>query len=145
MVRFCWPRPFSGSPAMLFIQWRRGAAAGSSAFMIGRGGTPCRSRMSFKLEAPLAVQGRAGHAGFFPFNKFSGVPLLIKAAREAFADSGSDDARKRVMVVPQCHVTRLRLVPDGGSWRVAGVQTNQGEIAVPANGKVVVALGTLES
>lgn len=103
------------------------------------------ARNQLKLEAPLAVQGRAGHAGFFPFNKFSGVPLLIKAAREAFADSGSDDARKRVMVVPQCHVTRLRLVLDGGTWRVAGVQTNQGEIAVPANGKVVVALGTIES
>src|SRR5262249_1497681 len=34
-----------------------------------------------KLEAPLAVQGQSGHAGFFPFNKFSTVPLISKAAR----------------------------------------------------------------
>lgn len=27
-----------------------------------------------KLEAPLAVQGQSGHAGFFPSNKFSTVP-----------------------------------------------------------------------
>src|SRR5690349_2160639 len=36
-----------------------------------------------KLEAPLAVQGQPGHAGFFPFNKFSTVPLIMKATREA--------------------------------------------------------------
>jgi len=27
-------------------------------------------RNTAKLEAPLAVQGQSGHAGFFPFNKF---------------------------------------------------------------------------
>jgi hypothetical protein len=36
-----------------------------------------------KLEAPLAVQARPPHAGFFPLNKFSVVPLLMKAARTA--------------------------------------------------------------
>src|SRR6476619_4185532 len=40
-----------------------------------------------KLEAPLAVQARPPHAGFFPLNKFSTVPLLMKAARTAVADS----------------------------------------------------------
>ena len=34
-----------------------------------------------KLEAPLAVQARPPHAGFFPLNKFSTVPLMMKAAR----------------------------------------------------------------
>src|SRR6266851_4748458 len=33
-----------------------------------------------KLEAPLAVQTRS-LSGFFPFNKFSAVPILMKAAR----------------------------------------------------------------
>ncbi|MGH9695209.1 MAG: family 16 glycoside hydrolase, partial [Bryobacteraceae bacterium] len=37
----------------------------------------------FKLEAPLAVQASAPRAGFFPFNKFSSVPLLIETARLA--------------------------------------------------------------
>ena len=41
-------------------------------------------RNEAKLEAPLAVQGQPGHAGFFPFNKFSTVPL----AHESGAGSG---------------------------------------------------------
>ncbi len=43
--------------------------------------------------APLAVQGQASHAGFFPFNKFSAVPLLIKATRESSNQSGGDDVK----------------------------------------------------
>src|SRR3954470_21939727 len=39
-----------------------------------------------KLEAPLAVQARPPHAGFFPLNKFSTVPLTMKAARTAYTD-----------------------------------------------------------
>ena len=59
-----------------------------------------------KLEAPLAVQARPPHAGFFPLNKFSTVPLLMKAARTA--------ARTRVrwekefMVLPDTHALTLR-------------------------------------
>jgi choline dehydrogenase-like flavoprotein len=98
-----------------------------------------------KLEAPLAVQGRSGHAGFFPFNKFSSVPLLIKAAREAFGESGTDDARKRIMIVPNCHVIALNSISDGNEWRVTDIVTNQGTVQVPVDGKVVIALGTIES
>jgi choline dehydrogenase-like flavoprotein len=100
----------------------------------------------FKLEAPLAVQGRPPRSGFFPLNKFSSVPLLIKAARAAWNDSGGDDAKKRLMIVPRCHVNRLvteRL--DGGMRRVTSVQTNLGEVPVPPGGVVIVALGTIES
>jgi choline dehydrogenase-like flavoprotein len=103
------------------------------------------ARDQLKLEAPLAVQGNSGHAGFFPFNKFSTTPLLIKAAREAHAEARGDDARKRLMIVPLCHVTRLRTVDDDGERRVIAVETNQGDITVPPNGKVIVALGTIES
>src|SRR4051794_10997046 len=60
-----------------------------------------------KLEAPLAVQGQT-LPGFFPFNKFSSVPLLMKAARAAWSEAGND-ARKRLMIVPNCHVKRLQL------------------------------------
>jgi len=104
-----------------------------------------------KLEAPLAVQGRPPHAGFFPFNKFSAAPLLIKAVREAQLDAEAaktpdvtmpgDDVKKRLMVVPMCHVVRLAF--DG--QRVTRVLTNLGEVAVPDGGVVVVALGTIES
>jgi choline dehydrogenase-like flavoprotein len=94
-----------------------------------------------KLEAPLAVQGRAPRSGYFPMNKFSTVPLLMRAARMAYQESNGDDAQKRLMVVPDCHVARL--VQDRG--RVTAVETNRGTVPVPPNGVVVVALGTIES
>jgi choline dehydrogenase-like flavoprotein len=97
-------------------------------------------RNLLKVEAPLAVQGTT-LPGFFPFNKFSSMPLLMKAARSAQAESTGNDARKRLMVVPYCHVTRLQVQ----SGRVVAVDTNLGTVPVPANGKVVIALGTIES
>ncbi|MFL5335973.1 MAG: hypothetical protein ACJ8H8_23065, partial [Geminicoccaceae bacterium] len=53
-----------------------------------------------QLEAPLAVQGRPPRSGFFPMNKFSSTPLVIRATRQAWFESGGDDIRKRLMVVP---------------------------------------------
>src|SRR5215467_6500268 len=103
-------------------------------------------RNKLKLEAPLAVQARPQHAGFFPMNKFSTAPLLIKAARGAQSESGGDDVRKRVMVVPRCHVTRLNVVTDpDGVRRVDGVWTERGFVPVTPDAKVVIALGTVES
>ncbi|MEI9912604.1 MAG: family 16 glycoside hydrolase [Bacteroidota bacterium] len=93
-----------------------------------------------KLEAPLAVETEA-RRGFFCNNKFSSVPLLIKAVRTAAVESKGDDFKKRLMVVPVCHVNRL--VFDG--TKVTGVETNQGIIPLPANGQVIVALATVES
>jgi choline dehydrogenase-like flavoprotein len=93
-----------------------------------------------KLEAPLAVETQT-RSGFFPNNKFSTVPLLIKASRAAYNESKGDDFKKRLMIVPQCHVTQL--VFDGTN--VTGIFTNRGFIPVPANGKVIVALATIES
>lgn len=93
-----------------------------------------------KLEAPLAVQTRT-RPGFFPFNKFSALPLLIRATRQAWAESGNDDARRRLMVVPNCHVTRLAV--DGG--RVSAAHTNLGTLPVPPGSAVVLAAGTIEN
>lgn len=92
------------------------------------------------LEAPLAVQART-REGAFPINKFSSVPLLIKAARAAWAESGGNDGRRRLMVVPRCQVTGLRY----GSGRVSMIHTTQGDVTVPDGGVVVIALGTIES
>jgi choline dehydrogenase-like flavoprotein len=93
-----------------------------------------------KIEAPLAVQSHT-RSGFFPFNKFSSVPLLTRAVREAQSESGGDDIKKRLMVVPNIHVNQL--VTQGG--RVVAVQTKQGSISIPPNGVVVIAAGTIES
>lgn len=99
----------------------------------------------FKLEAPLAVQSSPVRSGFFPFNKFSTLPLLTGASRAAQNESAGDDVKKRLMIVPDCHVTRLVTTVSQGITRVVEVLTSQGSISVPENGVVVVALGTIES
>jgi choline dehydrogenase-like flavoprotein len=99
-----------------------------------------------KLEAPLAVSARAPHAGFFPLNKFSTVPLLMKAARTAFLDANGDDTRKAFMVLPNTHVNSVRLqTTAGGEQRAVAVETSGGSIGLAPNGVVVIALGTIES
>jgi len=98
-----------------------------------------------KLEAPLAVQGRAPRSGFFPINKFSATPLLMRAARQAWVESKGDDGAKRLMVIPNCHVLRLETAVDGGAGQVRVVQTNLGPIPVPERGVVVLAAGTIEA
>ncbi|ULA62668.1 MAG: hypothetical protein LZF86_50048 [Nitrospira sp.] len=117
-------------------------------------GIPAGQEDLHKLEAPLAVKTR-DRSGAFPPNKFSAVPLLVKAARAAAIESQGDDVKKRLMVVPNCHVARLdttsRLIPVAPAPRqenhafVNLVETNLGPIAVPENGVVIVALGTIET
>jgi choline dehydrogenase-like flavoprotein len=99
-----------------------------------------------KLEAPLAVQARAPHAGFFPLNKFSTVPLLMKAARTVANESGGSDANKDFMVLPDTHVQTLRKeLTAAGTWRITGVETSRGRIDLAPGGVAIVALGTIET
>jgi len=101
------------------------------------------------LEAPLAVQSSSPRPGFFGFNKFNGVQLLIEAARlaqseaESAASGGTDakNAKKRLMVVDNAHL--IRLETSGG--RVVRIVTNQGPIDVSYKGKVFLAAGTIEN
>lgn len=115
-------------------------------------------RELFKLEAPLAVQSTT-QPGFFPTNKFSAVPALTRAARLASNEADGvgtlADARKRLMIVPDCHVQELITETQQDNWvRVTGVRVwqNGGSVDVmlapPRNGGqgvVVIALGTIES
>jgi 3-keto-disaccharide hydrolase/GMC oxidoreductase len=115
-------------------------------------------RELFKLEAPLAVQSTT-LSGLFPTNKFSALPGLIRTARLAAAQAdgvgASSDARKRLMVVPNCHVQELITETQTDNWvRVTGVRVWQNglsadvPLAPPRNGgqsAVVIALGTVES
>ncbi len=108
-------------------------------------GVPVGQEDLFKLEAPLAVQAQPLRAGFFPFNKFSSVPLFIEAARLAQSEGAADDFKKRLMIVPDCHAIRLITDGAGNPRRIVAVDTDQGPIPVPANGVVVLAMGTIES
>lgn len=112
----------------------------------------------FKLEAPLAVQSTTV-PGFFPTNKFSAVPGLIRVARLASTQADgvgtAADARKRLMVVPNCHVQALITETQVDNWvRVTGVRVwqNGGSLDIPLappqggrQSSVVIALGTVET
>jgi 3-keto-disaccharide hydrolase/GMC oxidoreductase len=112
----------------------------------------------FKLEAPLAVQSTT-LPGLFPTNKFSAVPGLIRAARLAGAEADSigpvGDARKRLMIVPNCHIQELITETQADNWvRVTGVRVWQNgnsvdiALAPPRGGRqsaAVIALGTVET
>jgi choline dehydrogenase-like flavoprotein len=102
-----------------------------------------------KLEAPLAVQGTPPLPGFFPVNKFSSAPLLMEAARVAQVRSGGDDVKKRLMIVPDVHATRLVTGQRNGATVVTQVLLKQfgveQSVSVPEDGVVIVALGTIES
>jgi hypothetical protein len=112
----------------------------------------------FKLEAPLAVQSTT-LPGFFPTNKFSAVPALVRATRLASTEADDvgpvADARKRIMVVSNCHVQELITETQPDNWvRVTGVRVWQNgnsvdvSLAPPRNNGqsvVVIALGTVET
>jgi hypothetical protein len=113
-----------------------------------------------KLEAPLAVQARTA-PGLFPTNKFSPIPALIRSARIAAGETGGigteADARKRLMVVPKCHVLDIVTETQSDNWvRTSAVRVQDSTGAehtiplVPARSDgrqpvVVIALGTIES
>src|SRR5262249_14414605 len=53
--------------------------------------------------------------------------LLMEASRAAQSASGGDNTRKRVMIVPDCHVTRLITDGAGPIRRVVAVATSRGD------------------
>lgn len=118
------------------------------------------------LEAPLAVAGASERPGFFASNKFSSVQLLLRALRVAqdeasvVAPGDLDRASvfKRLMLVSNCYVTRLKregsritgvfvqpveYVAENG--RLVRRALPEEEIQVPGGGRVYIALGTVES
>src|ERR1051325_1913005 len=103
----------------------------------------------WKLEAPLAVQGNPPRPGFFPLNKFSSAPLLMEASRVAQTQSNGDDVKKRLMIVPDAHVTRLVTTQRNGTTFVTAVLLKQAGIEqavpVPDDAVVIIALGTIET
>jgi hypothetical protein len=123
---------------------------------LGPNPTPAQIE-ALKLDAPLAVQIET-RPGYFPFNKFSSVPLGVAAARDAAAESGGNDASKRLMIVPNCHVKRLvtgtyTLASGATVQEIIGIDTSSGPLDLTATiagnsnrrPAVVLAAGTVES
>ena len=132
--------------------------------------TPAAERRLLKLEAPLAVQSKSPRPGFFPFNKFSAVPLIIRCAREAQSEVGKllddrvelgespqregDDVKKRYMIVPNFRVKRLEATSAAAGpirvTKVLGTRRESGgevdaSIPIAEGANVIIALGTIES
>ncbi len=69
------------------------------------------------LPPPIAVKVTSQFSGLFSPNKFSSLPILIEALRDAAGEAGDNDAARRLFLVPRAKV--LNLVTDKG--RVVGI------------------------
>jgi len=94
---------------------------------------------------PLAVLGRGPASGMFSFNKYSSLPLLIGAIRDAIEEAGGDDGRRRLFLVPKAHVVKLHT--SGGLVRRIEVFVNRQQrfLDIAPQCVVVLAPGTIES
>jgi choline dehydrogenase-like flavoprotein len=94
---------------------------------------------------PLAVLGQSPASGLFAFNKYSSLPLIISAIRDAIGEAGGDDARRRLFLVPRAHVVKLHT--SGGLVRRIEVFVNgrQRFLDIGPHCAVVLALGAIES
>ncbi|HEV8332703.1 MAG TPA: family 16 glycoside hydrolase [Steroidobacteraceae bacterium] len=97
-------------------------------------------------EAPLAVQGAAPRSGLFSFDKYSSVPILFTAVREAA--NGPDSAR-RIFVVPRAHVIRLKRSGNRVTEIDAAIDGRRVTISpdnvLSPDCQIVLALGTIET
>jgi choline dehydrogenase-like flavoprotein len=101
--------------------------------------TPAAEQRLLRLEAPLAVQTKSPRSGFFPFNKFSTIPLIVRCAREAQFEverllnpnndgSEGDNTKKRFMILPRIVVTKLETsAAPNGEVRVTKIKARRRE------------------
>jgi GMC oxidoreductase len=94
---------------------------------------------------PLAVLGRAPASGMFAFNKYSSLPLIIGAIRDAISEAGVNDSRRRLFLVPKAHVVKLH-TSDGVVRQIeVFVNGKQRFLNIAPQCAVVLALGAIES
>ncbi len=93
-------------------------------------------------DAPLAVQAAPPASGLFSFDKWSSMPILTDAVREA---ASRPDWQRRLFLVPRAHVTRLQT--SNGAVTSIELQVNgqQKLFTVPPTCAVVLAASTIEA
>lgn len=62
------------------------------------------ANLTVHWKPPIAVQGDAPGSGLFSFDKYSSLPVLIDAIRDAAAEN---DTQRRLFLVPRTRVIRL--------------------------------------
>lgn len=97
------------------------------------------------VDAPLAVQGEPPESGLFSFDKYSVMPALIGAIREDSANSGGNDAIRRLFLVPRAHVVRFH--ESGGTAHTLELDVNGGRqfLSIQPGAAVILAASTIET
>jgi hypothetical protein len=93
-------------------------------------------------DPPLAVQGQSPDSGLFGFDKYSSVSVLIEAARD---EASQPDSRRRLFVVPNAHVKRLKAENGVVTSIEVFVDGTSKSLQINPNCSIVLALGTIES
>ena len=93
-------------------------------------------------EAPLAVQAAPPASGLFSFDKWSSMPILTDAVREAAA---RPDWQRRLFVVPRAHVTKLQTTNGAVTSIEVRVNGQQKFLTIPPTCAVVLASSTIEA
>lgn len=93
-------------------------------------------------EAPLAVQAAPPASGLFSFDKWSSMPILTDAVREA---AGRPDWQRRLFIVPRAHVTKLQTTNGAVTSIELRVNGQQKFLTIPPTCAVVLASSTIEA
>ncbi len=93
-------------------------------------------------DAPLAVQGSAPASGLFSFDKWSSMPILTDAVREA---ANRPDWQRRLFIVPKAHVTKLQTTNGAVTGIEVRVNGQQKFLTLPSTCAVVLASSTIEA
>ncbi len=93
-------------------------------------------------DAPLAVQAAPPASGLFSFDKWSSMPILTDAVREA---STRPDWQRRLFIVPRAHATKLQT--NNGAVTSIEVRVNgqQKFLTIRPTCAVVLASSTIEA
>ena len=93
-------------------------------------------------DAPLAIQASPPASGLFSFDKYSSVPILVDAIRQA---AGVPDWRRRLFLVPRAHVVKLHATAGLVTQIELYVNGSQKFLPIAPGCAVVLASGTIEA
>ncbi len=93
-------------------------------------------------DAPLAVQAAPPASGLFSFDKWSSMPILTDAVREA---ANRPDWQRRLFIVPKAHVTKLQTTNGVVTSIEVRVNGQQKSLTIPPTCAVVLASSTIEA
>lgn len=98
--------------------------------------------------APIAAQSKAPSSGLYSFDAYSSVITLIDAVRGDINESGvGNDLARKLMIVPRARALKILFNGDRAHSILVseGRRQNLREIPVAQGGKIMLALGSMET